>query len=626
MQNAAMTPVVQVTAREFKARPSARDGHTSATYVALGVYVLLLLFALHFHEPWADEAQSWLLARDASLSHLWGSLLHYEGTPGLWQTLIHVLIQFGLPYSAYGLISATLAAAAMYLLLGYAPLPIWIRVILPFTYFFCYQYAVVARSYALMAPLLFAIAAIYPRARERTALMTALLILLAGVSVHGFLISGCIWLVVFGPALLTGDRSARKRALIGGIVYSIILVCFLMAAWPAKNVAFAEHRGLANLRFLPDVTRAGLSSAFAGYWIPTLAILVFSAPFLWRGGGWLIFLGSAASLCLFGAVVYAQLWHFGIIFLIWIFAMWISAYKTRVTVPALAALLAASAFQCYWTGKAIWYDWQHAYSGSQAAARFLRQSGIASQSLYAVGYPTTAVQPYFPANIYSNFPNAYWDWSHRNRADDPAALLESQRNNFVLIGYKNFYEKQRWAGLLDVLGYRMLRQFEGGTFWETGVFESESYDIYKRVSAPRVDSPILESGDPAVAPLFLRGFYGIEGKWRWTARDFSVLLKAGDGSPAGLDIEFFIPDMQLQKLGPITIRGSIAGHELAPRTFSRAGSQRYWAPVAAEALRAPFVTAEFQLDKSSEGRYADARDLGIVVTRIGLSGQSSPAR
>ena len=38
--------------------------------------------------------------------------------------------------------------------------------------------------------------------------------------------------------------------------------------------------------------------------------------------------------------------------------------------------------------------------------------------LYAIGYPATAIQPYFSSNIYSDFNDpangAYWDWSKRN--------------------------------------------------------------------------------------------------------------------------------------------------------------------------------------------------------------------
>ena len=58
-------------------------------YAGLTIYTVVLAAAISHHEAWADEAQSWLLARDAGLVELWTRLLHYEGTTGLWQTLLH---------------------------------------------------------------------------------------------------------------------------------------------------------------------------------------------------------------------------------------------------------------------------------------------------------------------------------------------------------------------------------------------------------------------------------------------------------------------------------------------------------------------------------------------------------
>ena len=306
---------------------------------------------IHRHEPWADEAQSWLLARDASLTDLWGRLLHYEGTPGLWQTLLHALIRLGLSYSAYSYVSAVLGLVAVWLLLRYAPLPLFIRILLPFTYFLCYQYAAVARSYALVAPLLFAIAILYPQAQRRPVAMTILLCLLAGVSAHGWLISVCIWLVCFAPHI-------RSRRLAGAsLVYWLIIILFMLSAWPAQDVAFAENRGFSNLGLLPTVIKAALGAAFTGYWFVSAVVVLLSLPLLWRGGGWLFFLFASVAFCLFGTIVYTQVWHSGVLFLAWLFAIWISAQKTPITRPALVALLMAIGFQCYWTASAIRYDW-----------------------------------------------------------------------------------------------------------------------------------------------------------------------------------------------------------------------------------------------------------------------------
>jgi hypothetical protein len=610
----------------FSAPAATRTGRYPPIYIAIGAYALLVALTIHRHEPWADEAQSWLLGRDASLDHLWGTLLHYEGTPGLWQTLVHSLIRLGLPYSAYGFVSGSLGLAAVVLLVRYAPLPLFIRLLLPFTYYLCYQYAVIARSYAFIAPLLFGIAAIYPEARRKPVLTTVLLCLLAGVSVHGFLISACIWVTLYGPGRHPEPRaSASWKLLIAGFVYWSVLVFFLVCAWPARDVAFAEHRGLSNLHLLPEVAKAGLAGAFTGYWITSLALIALSVPLLCRGGGWLFFLLASGAFFLFGTIVYAQLWHFGILFLAWLFAIWISAYRTRLTAPTLVALLFAIGFQCYWTASAIRYDWSHVYSGSLAAAHYLRESGYPSGGFYAIGYPATALQPYFPQNIYSDFQDeangAYWDWSKRNTANDPAALFASDRRELVLVGYKNSSEKQHWADLLALLGYGPTRHFDGATFWETGVFEDESFDLYRKISNPRAVSSV-NMGDPAQAAQLLDGFYDVEsGKSRWTAKNFSVLLKAPPGSNlngATLALQLYIPDAQLQKLGAITLSAEVAGHQLPERTFSQSNEYTYSAQVPALALHSGFAAVNFRLDKSAVGLDGDVRELGVVVTGVSL--------
>jgi hypothetical protein len=608
--------------------PTAKTRSHPLIYMALSAYALLVALTIHRHEPWSDEAQSWLLGRDASLPWLWGHLLHYEGTPGLWQTLVHALIRLGLSYSAYNFVSASLALAAVYLLLRYAPLPLFIRIALPFTYYLCYQYAVIARSYTLIAPLLFAVGAFYSQALRRMAWMTVLLSLLAAVSVHGLILSVCIWATLYLPVHHSEPRasaSERRNLAIATIAYCCVLIFLVASAWPAKDVAFAEHRGLSNLHLFPAVAKAGLTGAFTGYLIASLAVIALSVPVLWRGGGWLFFLLATVAFCLFGTIVYTQLWHFGILYLAWLFAIWISASKTRVTAPTLLALIATIGFQCYWTAAAIRYDWSHAYSGSLAAAQYLRQKGYPPGGLYAIGYPATAIQPYFSSNIYSDFNDrangAYWDWSKQNMSNDPAALLRSQGREQVLVGYKALPEKQHWADILSILGYGLTEHFDGSTFWQTGVFEFESYDLYRRISDIRATTGV-NMADPAQAGQLWSGFYDIEGgKSRWTARNFSILLKAppdSDRNGAELALKLYLPEAQIRSLGPITMSADAGGHQLPSRTFSESEETTYSAHVPAEALRSGFIAVNFRLDKSSVGFNGDARELGVVVTSITL--------
>lgn len=48
----------------------------------------IILYAVSKHEPWADEAQSWLIARDLPYSRMIFSELRYVGHPALWYTIL----------------------------------------------------------------------------------------------------------------------------------------------------------------------------------------------------------------------------------------------------------------------------------------------------------------------------------------------------------------------------------------------------------------------------------------------------------------------------------------------------------------------------------------------------------
>ncbi|HLI83674.1 MAG TPA: hypothetical protein VKV17_07125 [Bryobacteraceae bacterium] len=603
-------------------------------YAAALLYAALVAITITRHEPWADEAQAWLLGRDASLFDLWTRLMHYEGSPGLWQTLLHILVHLGLPYGAYNFLSGGLGLAAAWLFLRYAPLPLAVRLLVPFTYFLAYQYAVVARSYSLLGPLLFAVAAIYQDARKRPALVTTLLCLMAGVSVHGFFLSGCIGLAIWSPALAEWRKLPawlRRRWLIAAGIYAAVMFLFLLSAWPAHDVAFAEERGIASIavnRF-EDVLLATAGQAFTGEWITSFVAVGLTIPFLWRGGGALIFFPATALFWIFGVVVYSKEWHYGIVFLIWVFALWISANRLKIPRMALVGLGGAIAVQCYWTATAVAYDLRNPYSGSLEAVRYFKAHP--AKNLYAIGYPAIALQPYFASNIYSDINDgsavAYWDWSKRNPANpeqDAASIFSARRRDFVLVSYGRDYYRHYWGRMLARIGYVHLRHFEGSTFWHDSVLEPEAYDLYKRMPAPPLDNiaSSLQLGAACSEDQLLTGFYSTEqNAWRWTAKQFSVVLRMPpDAASNGAEVsfQFYLPEIQVAKLGPFTLSGNVDGYPLAARTYARAGRYVYTAAVPREALKSGLVTVNLHFNKSAVGINGDRRDLAVVASAIGL--------
>lgn len=114
-----------------------------------GLYMFLLGLALVHHEPWRDEIQAWLLARDSStLGELWRNT-RYEGHPLLWHVALWVVTRFFQHPVAMQALHWIVASAAAWVFLRYAPFGFWVRVGWVFGYFPFYEYGVISRNYGL---------------------------------------------------------------------------------------------------------------------------------------------------------------------------------------------------------------------------------------------------------------------------------------------------------------------------------------------------------------------------------------------------------------------------------------------------------------------------------------------
>ncbi len=171
--------------------PATRRWEKIGNAIVLLVYSGVVLFTVRYHEKWADEAQAWLIARDLDLKTIWFHELRYEGSPGLWHTILWIAQHwFHLPYATLGYIGVVFAIAGVAVLIYKAPFPWYIRWPLAFTYVMVYQYAVIARPYTLL-PLLCFLVAIFFKDVEHPVRMTVVLVLLANLTLHGTILAAC---------------------------------------------------------------------------------------------------------------------------------------------------------------------------------------------------------------------------------------------------------------------------------------------------------------------------------------------------------------------------------------------------------------------------------------------------
>lgn len=142
--------------------------------------------------------------------------------------------------------------------------------------------------------------------------------------------------------------------------------------------------------------------------------------------------------------------------------------------------------------------------------------------------------------------------------------------------------------------------------------------------APRMASTV-NMGDPRNETQLVNGFYGVEeGAWRWTARQFTVVLRppfAAGQKGAVLKARLTVPDPVIAKLKTVSLSASIGGHSLSPETYTQPGSYTYTRDVPANLLGGESVKVEFQLDKAMPPSGGDMRELGVVMLSIGLEGK-----
>jgi hypothetical protein len=125
-----------------------RIGFRIPALVVLAWFAGLATVAFVFHEPWRDETQSWLMARDMTVVQLFRNAAH-DGHPIGWHLLIKPLTLLELPFLSLRLLNMLLVLGAAALVIWKSPFRLWQAFFLvsspPFV--FC---AVYARCYSLI--------------------------------------------------------------------------------------------------------------------------------------------------------------------------------------------------------------------------------------------------------------------------------------------------------------------------------------------------------------------------------------------------------------------------------------------------------------------------------------------
>ncbi|WP_421777568.1 ABC transporter ATP-binding protein [Gardnerella sp. KA00603] len=387
--------------------------------LTLLAYLVIVVIVMCFHEPWFDEAQSWLIARDSSFADLLTLRPHYEGHPPLWTLLLSIPAKTGVPYEI-GLKGVQLLCTALLggWLIFRAPFNRLTIALLPFTYFICFQYGVTARPYALLCVSLLMVAYYWKYADSKpsnTWKLVLSLVLMCAISAYGIAIAAGFALAwVVRSVQIAGIKNAvckifsNINRLLGWILLAFVGFASVACIWPAANAfgsraTFSGNSHLIQfLYFIFVVPSESMFTAFAGDVslrrmslgiLPTI-ICVLISILIWafaiciaKRRKMLVSLILPYLTFAIIATQYFTLHHAGIVFVFFIAQLWMCvankplnfdiklanklSNKCAFTQSIIVILLAPSLI---WNIFACVNDIRFDYSGSRALAQFIQRN------------------------------------------------------------------------------------------------------------------------------------------------------------------------------------------------------------------------------------------------------------
>jgi hypothetical protein len=474
--------------------------------VVLLVYTAIVLWTIQYHEKWADEAQAWLIARDLSLKSIWFHELRYEGTPGLWHTILWVAQHvFHARYDAISYIGAFFAVAGAALLLFKGPFPRFVRWPLALGYVMVYQYAIIARPYTLLPLLAFCAAMVFKDIR-RPERLTLVLVLLAMLTLHGAILAGCLALAYLLEAVRSRsslDGSVKRRYAICAVVLALTFTFLIVILKPTPDVQeFATKNGVpqqiamlqAKAVTIPMKLEAIFSGAFLDFTWPSVLFAILAAGYCAMRGKFLIFALPVALLVALYVVVRGGAHHQGTVTIAALMALWIAwpdtkeqaafgLWERRATQAMIVLLLLFCGIQVWDSAVAIYHEYLYPYSGAGDAAKFLKSANAENAGIFGYAYGVAGIQAYFDRDIFANIPTSYF----HHGVPVYGGTLNLEEIERVSPGYIVVFDEdpQRIIDLhiidgLASVGYQMIHFSDGYQLYRRSVYVRQVYFIFER--------------------------------------------------------------------------------------------------------------------------------------------------
>ena len=515
--------------------------------LALTFFIILSFLVMSKHEAWRDEAQSWLIARDypnigSVINHM-----HYERTPALWHLVLFPLAKSGLPYSSLFILNFLIIFAAVAIFFTCSPFTLLQKILFIFGYFIFYEYSIIARCYSLIILLLFLTAIIYKERFNKTIIYPLLLFLLANTHVLGMVIA----VVLSGAYIFELIQRKRlwKRKYIS--FYIIVILALAVAVYqlvPAKDFTpdFSRWNFNITLNHL-YVLSDSIVSAFLpipefklDFWeskivyypfiflddfevgvlrlaIGSILFLLSIGFFIRKLNALLIYLLSTGIFFSIFLLRYSgEMRHYGLIFIIFIFSLWISReYKESSLInnkianwlfsPKKTAFYLSILLFFHFTASFVagYYELKYDFSAGKKVAAFLKDNRLINDDTFIITYQSfaaSAILPYIPKPHSQFYYSEYKDFRSFMLWNKEYSLNENLTPEEIVDRTKNAVKNKNYKTVLFISNRYIFRNIleigkKGKLSARSKYYTDRSYTIRSQPADFEKLTAILTSND-----------------------------------------------------------------------------------------------------------------------------------
>jgi len=384
-------------------------------------FLLLGAVTLFHHEMWRDELQVWM---EVKHSHSFSELLEhkkYDGHPILWYLFPYFASKFTGNPLAMQIIHLLIAGGTVYLVTNYSPFSRLQKLLFAFGYFALYEYAVIARDYAIGIFFLFLFLSFYDPRKKPGWILPCLLAICAQANVYSLMLS--IWLgtLYFMTLLYTkkaGVAFIKKEVFlflfgvaifISGISLSVFQMITPPDSWVKPPILHLDidlaKQTLATLwrSYVPIPSNAMhfwqtniIASLNTQVILSVVLFLFFLLAFIKKPFIAISYGAATVGLFLFFYIMYlGSLRHHGHLFIVLVICFWLYSHYSEYKIPNrllenIAVLLQRASVYCFTfililqaiTGLyACGCDWKYPFSASKKVAEYLVEQKLTQKPI-----------------------------------------------------------------------------------------------------------------------------------------------------------------------------------------------------------------------------------------------------